>query len=203
MKTVSRVGVIVAGAVASVVAAAAAQAGQGDLVARVRATYLDFDNGQNSLPVVVKADSRLIPEVDFDYFLTDRVSAELVLTYPQKVDISVNGADAGSVTALPPTLLAQYHFAANDAAFSPYVGAGLNLTLFGSRSVLAGGAHISKSSVGVAAQVGADMALSGGWSLNVDLKYITMNTNVYVGSTKAGKLDLNPVVASVGIGYKF
>ena len=131
------------------------------------------------------------------------MSTELVLTYPQKVDISVNGTDAGSVTALPPTLLAQYHFGENDGAFVPYVGAGLNLTLFGSRSVLAGGAHISKSSVGVAGQIGADFALSGAWSLNVDLKYIAMNTNVYVGSTKAGKLDLNPWVASVGIGYRF
>ena len=170
---------------------------------RVRATYLHFDNGQNSLPVKVEADSRVIPEIDFSYYLTDNVSTELVLTYPQKVDIAVNNTGAGSVKALPPTLLAQYHFGAADAAFSPYVGAGLNLTLFSSRSVLNGGAHISKSSVGVAGQIGADMALSGAWSLNVDLKYITMNTNVYVGSTKAGKLDLNPWVASVGIGYKF
>lgn len=200
MNTLSkRVGLLVAG----LVTAAAAQAGQGDWVTRVRATYLHFDNGQNSLPVKVEADSRVIPEIDFSYYLTDNVSTELVLTYPQKVDIAVNNTGAGSVKALPPTLLAQYHFGAADAAFSPYVGAGLNLTLFGSRSVLAGGAHISKSSVGVAGQIGADMALSGAWSLNVDLKYITMNTNVYVGSTKAGKLDLNPWVASVGIGYKF
>ncbi|MFO1503180.1 MAG: OmpW family outer membrane protein [Steroidobacteraceae bacterium] len=200
MNTLSkRVGLLVAG----LVTAAAAQAGQGDWVTRVRATYLHFDNGQNSLPVKVEADSRVIPEIDFSYYLTDNVSTELVLTYPQKVDIAVNNTGAGSVKALPPTLLAQYHFGAADAAFSPYVGAGLNLTLFSSRSVLNGGAHISKSSVGVAGQIGADMALSGAWSLNVDLKYITMNTNVYVGSTKAGKLDLNPWVASVGIGYKF
>jgi outer membrane protein len=200
MNTVSkRAGLLVAG----LVVAAGAQAGQGNWVTRVRATYLDFNNGQNSLPVVVKADSRLIPEVDFSYYLTDNVSTELVLTYPQKVDISVNGNAAGSVKALPPTLLAQYHFGAADAAFSPYVGAGLNLTLFSSRSVLNGGAHISKSSVGVAGQVGADFALSGAWSLNVDLKYVMMDTSVYVGTTKAGKLGLDPWVASVGIGYRF
>jgi outer membrane protein len=200
MNTVTkRVGLLVAG----LVAAAAAQAGQGDWVTRVRATYLDYHNGQNSLPVKVEAQNLWIPEVDFSYYLTDQVSTELVLTYPQKVDISVNGADAGSVTALPPTLLAQYHFGDSDGAFVPYVGAGVNLTLFSSRSVLNGGAHISKSSVGLAGQVGADFALSGAWSLNVDLKYITMKTNVYVGSTKAGKLDLDPWVASIGIGYKF
>jgi outer membrane protein len=144
-----------------------------------------------------------IPEVDFSYYLTDSVSTELVLTYPQKVDIKVNGAGAGSVTALPPTLLAQYHFGANDGDFVPYVGAGVNLTLFGSRNLLAGGAHISRSSVGVTGQLGADFALSGAWSMNVDLKYVAMHTNVFVGSNRAGKLDLNPWVASLGIGYRF
>ncbi|HMA11125.1 MAG TPA: OmpW family outer membrane protein [Steroidobacteraceae bacterium] len=200
MNTVTkRVGLLVAG----LGIAAAAQAAEGDWVARVRGTYLDFHNGQNSLPVTVKADSRWIPEVDFSYYLTDRVSTELVLTYPQKVDISVNGAAAGSVKALPPTLLAQYHFGEADGAFVPYVGAGVNLTLFSSRSVLNGAAHISKTSVGPTVQAGADFALSGAWSLNVDLKYMLMHTNVYVGSTKAGKLDLDPWVASFGIGYRF
>jgi outer membrane protein len=200
MNTVSKqVGLFVAGLGMAV----AAQAGQGDWVTRLRAMYLDYDNGQNSLPVKVEADNLWIPEVDFSYYLTDQVSTELVLTYPQKVDISVNGTGAGSVKALPPTLLAQYHFGANDGAFVPYVGAGVNLTLFSRRSVLNGGAHISKSSLGVAGQLGADFALSGAWTLNVDLKYIAMHTNVFVGSTKAGKLDLNPWVASLGIGYRF
>ncbi len=200
MNTVSRnVALLVAG----LGMAAAAQAAQGDFVARLRGTYLDYHNGQNSLPVKVEADNRWIPEVDFSYYLTDHVATELVLTYPQKVDITVNNAAAGSVKALPPTLLAQYHFGAADAAFSPYVGAGVNLTLFSSRSVLNGGAHISKSSVGLAGQVGADFALSGAWTLNVDLKYVMMDTNVFVGSTKAGKLDLNPWLASLGIGYRF
>ena len=87
-----------------------AHAAQGDLLVRGRATYVDFHNGQNSLPVEVKADSRFIPEFDFVYFVTDRIATELVLTWPQKIDISVDGSAVGSVNALPPTLLAQYHF---------------------------------------------------------------------------------------------
>ena len=132
-------------------AAMTATAAQGDLVMRGRATLLDFDNGQNGMPALVEADSTWIPEVDFTYYLTDAVSAELVLTYPQKVDISVNGSDAGSVRALPPTLLAQYHFG-NFGTFTPYVGAGLNLTLFSKRGLLAGAARTDKSSVGFAVQ---------------------------------------------------
>lgn len=183
-------------------AAAAAQAADTGFLVRGRATYLDFDNGQNSLPVEVKAGSKWIPEVDISYFYTPNFAMELVLTYPQTVDIDVGGNDAGSVKALPPTLLAQYHFT-QMGTFTPYVGAGLNLTLFGKRNVLAGAAHVDKSSVGFALQAGADFALNEKWSLNVDLKYIDMDTGVTVTGNKIGTLDLTPWVASVGLGYKF
>jgi outer membrane protein len=183
-------------------AAMSAGAAQGDVVVRGRATLLDFSNGQNGMPAVVKADTRWIPEVDLSYYLTDAWSAELVLTWPQKVDIAVNGGDAGSVRALPPTLLAQYHFS-GLGAFTPYLGAGVNLTLFSKRSLLGGTASTDKSSVGFAVQAGADYDLGNQWSLNLDLKYIDMDTGVHVGGNRIGTLDLNPMVASVGFGYRF
>ncbi len=183
-------------------AAASAHADAGDLVVRGRAVYLDFDNGQNSLPVLVEAKSRAIPEVDFTYYFTDRWAAEIILTYPQSVDIDVAGAHAGGVKALPPTLLAQYHFT-GLGAFKPYVGAGLNLTLFFSRdNVLGGAAKVDSSSTGFALQAGFDYALSDRWSLNADLKYIQISTGVTVGGSKIGTLDLNPTGVSIGFGYK-
>lgn len=183
-------------------AAISAAAAQGDVVARGRATLLDFSNGQNGMPTVVEADKRWIPEVDLSYYFTDAWAAELVLTWPQKIDISVNGSDAGSVRALPPTLLAQYHFT-GLAAFTPYVGAGVNLTLFSKRGLLGGAASTDKSSVGFAVQAGADYDLGNQWSLNVDLKYIDMDTGVHVSGNRIGTLNLNPMVASVGFGYRF
>jgi outer membrane protein len=154
------------------------------------------------MPALVEADSRWIPEVDFSYYFSDSVSAELVLTWPQRVDIAVNGSDAGSIRALPPTLLAQYHFG-SIGALTPYVGAGVNLTLFSKRSLLDGAARTDKSSFGLAAQIGADYDLGGQWSLNLDLKYIDMDTGVHVSGNRIGTLDLNPWVASVGLGYRF
>jgi outer membrane protein len=197
-KIFGAVGVLVLGLGAAMTAGAA----QGDLVVRGRLTLLDFDNGQNGMTILVEADNRWIPELDFSYYLTDAISTELVLTYPQKVDIAVNGADAGSVRALPPTLLLQYHFKP-VGSFTPYVGAGMNLTLFSKRGLLGGAARTDKSSSGVAAQIGADYDFDSQWSMNVDLKYIDMNTRVRVSDTVMGTLDLNPWVASVGIGYRF
>lgn len=200
MNRMKKIAMVAAG-VGMALSAGAHAAEAGDFVTRVRATYLDFHNGQNGMPAEVLADSRWIPEIDFSYFYTEHLAAELVLTWPQKVDIAVNGSDAGSVNALPPTLLAQYHFSPWGKA-QAYVGAGVNLTLFSKRSLLAGAARTDKSSFGVAGQIGANYELGTKWLLNFDLKYIDMDTGVHVSGSKIGTLDLNPWAASIGLAYR-
>lgn len=194
-------------AAAGLLSSVAAQAADGSLMVRARAVYVDFDNGQKdgleSNLGKVEADSRWIPEVDFSYFFTPNIAAELVLTYPQKVDLKLNGTDIGSVRALPPSLLIQYHFT-QFGAFKPYVGAGVNYTIFTRKGNIAGGAAtIEDSSFGLAAQVGFDYMLDKNWSVNLDVKYIQMQTDVELLGNKVGKLELNPITAGVGVGYRF
>jgi outer membrane protein len=186
----------------------AQQASEGNWTVRARAVYLDFDNGQRSgLPIggttKVEADSRWIPEVDISYFFTPNIAAELVLTYPQKINIDVGGRKEGTIKALPPSLLLQYHFT-NLGAFKPYVGAGVNYTRFSKRNnILGGAASVSKDSFGPAVQAGFDYALSKNWSINLDVKYIRMDTDVKVGGAKIGKIDLDPMLYGIGVGYRF
>jgi outer membrane protein len=196
-------------AAAGLLSAAAVKADDGQFMVRARAVYVDFDNGQkDGLPASlggakVEADSRWIPEVDLSYFVTPNIAAELVLTYPQKVDILVGGAKLGSIKALPPSLLLQYHFT-QLGAFKPYVGLGVNYTIFSSRKDIGGIASVEKTSFGAAAQIGADYMLTKNWSLNLDVKYIQMSTDVMVtGTGKVGKVDLNPITAGFGVGYRF
>lgn len=144
---------------------------------RVRAVYLDFQNGQaDGLPLGgttrVDAKSRWIPEVDISYFFTPNIAAELVLTTPQRVDIRVGGALAGKIRALPPSLLVQYHFT-QFGAFKPYVGAGVNYMRFFHRNhLLNDAASVDRSSLGLVAQVGMDYMLNKQWGINFDVKYI-------------------------------
>jgi outer membrane protein len=186
----------------------AQQASEGNWMVRARAVNLDFDNGQRSgLPLggttKVEADSRWIPEVDISYFFTPNIAAELVLTYPQKIDIEVGGSKKGTIKALPPSLLLQYHFT-NLGAFKPYVGAGVNYTRFSRRdNILGGAASVQKDSFGWTAQAGFDYALSKNWSINFDVKHIRMDTDVKVGGAKVGKVDLDPMLYGVGFGYRF
>jgi len=192
---------------AGVLSSAVAQAQDGSFMVRVRAVDVLFDNGQkDGLDTrgvgAIEADSRWIPELDLSYFFTKNIAAELVLTYPQTVDITANGAQIGKIKALPPSLLVQYHFT-DLGAFKPYVGLGVNYTIFMSRDNIALGASVEKSSVGLAGQVGFDYMFNKNWGLNVDVKYIQMETDVNIGATKLGTLNLSPITAGVGVSYRF
>ena len=185
--------------------AAAQQASEGNWLVRGRAVSLDWRNGQadNLGQTNVTAENRWIPEVDVSYFFTKNIAAELVLTYPQNIDIDVGGVKKGTIKALPPSLLLQYHFT-DFGAFKPYVGAGVNYTIFSKRNnILNGAASVDNNSVGLAAQVGFDYALTKNWSLNVDAKYIKMDTDVKLNGSKIGKLNLDPTTIGIGVGYRF
>jgi outer membrane protein len=184
--------------------AQSALATEGPWLVRVRAAYMQNDNGNS--PVIglgqVEVQSRWIPEFDISYFFTDNIAAELVLTWPQKFDVTLAGAEIGSVKALPPTLMLQYHFMPN-AAFRPYAGVGLNYTRFSSQSFSIAGLDTSNSSFGAALQGGIDIQLAPRWYLNADVKYIWMNTDVTLNGAPLTKVDIDPWLFSVGIGYRF
>jgi outer membrane protein len=174
---------------------------------RVRATNLNWENKQDAqlagAGLNLNAKNQTIPELDITYFFTKNIAAELVLTYPQRVDVRTNSSSLGTVTALPPTLLAQYHFT-QFGPLKPYVGAGVNYTRFGSRELSTAGTYsVEKSSVGYAAQIGADYMLSKNWGINLDVKYIQIKTDVLSAGVSAGTLDLSPIATSVGVTYKF
>lgn len=175
---------------------------------RARAVYLDFDNDQSDgLPLSgttkVEADSRWIPEVDISYFFTKNIAAELVLTYPQTIDIKVGGSKEGEIKALPPSLVVQYHYT-DFGAFQPYAGIGLNYTIFTDRSnILDGAAQVDSSSFGLVGQLGFDYMINSHWGVNVDAKYIQMDTDVKLSGSKIGSVGLNPWTLGIGATYRF
>ena len=108
-----------------------------------------------------------------------------MLTYPQEVEIRAGSSSLGKVKALPPSILVQYNFT-DFGVIRPYVGAGVNYTIFSSRKGLGGGTYaLESSSLGYVAQVGADYMLDKQWGLNVDVKYIRMSTDVITNSDGA------------------
>jgi len=217
---------IAAAATLAPIASQAQSAAENPWMVRVRAVDLVFQNGQsngNSAAAAsgvgvqasnIRAQNKLIPEFDISYFFTKNIAAELVLTYPQRVNVYSNltPGPIGTVTALPPSLLLQYHFT-ELGAIKPYVGAGVNYTIFGNRNNFSALGYsnlaiVDQSSFGFVGQVGADYMFDKHWGMNVDLKYATMSTNVTGQNAlgvygNIGKLTLNPWMPAVGMTYKF
>lgn len=174
---------------------------QGPWLVRARAVNLDSAN-KDSTGLGLSVNDKAIPEVDVSYFFTKNIAAELILTVPQKHDVraSTLGGKIGTLKHLPPSLLLQYHFDA--PGFKPYVGAGLNYTRFSSVNLPAG-VGIDKNSWGAALQVGVDVPLSKNLYLNVDVKKVYIQTDVFAGGAKAGTFKVDPVLFGIGLGYRF
>jgi outer membrane protein len=173
---------------------------------RIRAVDLQSAN-KDSTGLGLSINDKVIPEIDFTYFLTPQWATELVLTYPQRQTIRSNGADIGSLKHLPPTLTAQYHFT-NFGAFMPYVGAGINYTRFSNVSFTpaveaALQPSLSKNSFGLAAQVGFDYEFMHDTVFNVDVKKVQIRTDVMSAGTKVGEFRVDPWLIGVGIGHRF
>lgn len=179
---------------------AAVQAQESPWLVRVRAVNLDSAN-KGSIDGL-SINDKVIPEVDISYFFTPNLAAELILTYPQKHDVKLNGAKIGTLKHLPPTLTVQYHFT-DLGAWKPYVGAGVNYTRFSDVDVLGGAAEVEKNSFGWALQAGVDFAIDKNWSLNLDVKKVQIRTDVSAGGAKLGEFKVDPLLVGVGLGYRF
>ena len=205
MKTASALAAL-ATVAAMIAPAAAVAADTGPWLVRARALHLDSAN-KDTTGLNLSVNNKTFIEVDFSYFFSPNWAAELVLTVPQKHTLKSNGATIGTLKHLPPTLLGQYHFG-GLGALRPYVGAGINFTNFSDVKfepavVAALRPNVKRTSVGLALQAGFDYELGGGWLVNVDVKKVKLDTDVTSGGTKVGTFTIDPVLFSVGVGYRF
>lgn len=205
MKT--RVAALAIASLAGLMASHSVMAQEPGLMVRGRLTYLSMQTTSSAgvLPGdAIDVNSKAIPEIDFSWFFTRNIAAELVLTIPQSQDVSVSGSKIGTFKHLPPTLLAQWHFD-GLGAFQPYVGLGVNYTAIFSQNMSVGGTPVTleHKSWGPAFQIGADYQLDKHWYLNADLKKVYIKSDVYLGGTNISQVKLNPYLVSVGVGYHF
>jgi outer membrane protein len=170
-------------------------------MARIRA--IDIAPNASSSISGLDVDSAWAPELDFTYFFSKNLAAELILATARH-EVTLNGASLGKVSILPPTLTLQYHFT-DLGAFKPYVGGGINITWFYNNDLAAGSTplEVDSYSVGGALQAGIDYEIQKNWYLNADVKYVWVSTDVKAGGATLTDLKINPWVFGLGIGYRF
>jgi outer membrane protein len=155
---------------------------------------------------VVNVDSARMLTFNLTRMVNENWGVEVLAALPFEHDINLNtGGKVASVKHLPPTLSLQYHFAP-DAKFRPYVGAGLNATIFfGERTTGAlDGADLSLgTSFGPAAQVGMDYDFSEDWFLSADFRWIDIDTKAKLDGASLGSVGIDPLTFGIAVGRKF
>ncbi len=150
--------------------------------------------------------------VSYNHFWTRNVSTELsAIALSHDGEITVTGTsafDIGSLDLLPITATAQWHFA-RGARVSPYLGAGVSyvmaddlesddLRLIGIDKVEV------DSDVGWVGQAGVNIALTPRFAFGVDAKYIRYRPDsAAAGDDEAVRLDLDPLVFSAGVKFRW
>jgi len=172
------------------------------------------------------------------YMLNSAIGIELLAATPFSHDISANldaaglgVIKAGSATHLPPTLSVVWYPFASTGTFLPYVGAGVNYTVFFEEDVhadieaaAAGLAGLDGSlpmslkldnSLGLAVQVGVDVAVGGNWHINASVRWVDIDTDatfkawdgsvIAEGTTviRVDNVEIDPWIYQLNIGYKF
>jgi len=218
--------------------AATASADEGPFVVRVRALDLRPANQSDAIPALgvasnkIDVSSKWIPDIDLEYYFAPQWSTELVLTVPQEHTVTVEDVGSlGTFKQLPPTLTAKYHFNPHGVV-SPYLGAGLNLTLIMDVNLAVPGSVLGSSSptltahrsitpvaraapgdlplsldnhsVGAAVQAGVDVKLADHWYGNADIKYVQIRSDVKLSDgTKVSAVRVDPLLVGMGVAYRF
>ena len=217
--------VLAAAALAAAASPAAAEEwyaakSDGDIMVRLRGLVvspLDESVSVDQIPTAGgEIDNAIVPELDFTYFFTPNIAAELILaTTPHTITGkgAVAGADLGDVWLLPPTLTLQYHVTQLGAwtgseslgKIQPYFGAGVNYTIFYGETagVPAVGTVKLEDSFGFALQAGVDIEITPGWYLNADVKYIMLEADWKSTTGLTGEAEINPLIVGLGLGYRF
>ncbi|MBS0242188.1 MAG: OmpW family protein [Proteobacteria bacterium] len=205
----------------------------GNFMVRLQGTYVDTQDHLKSLTSVSGAPvsdlkgagfdasvtNEWIPTATLTYFLNKNIGVELFCCFSKHgVDLSAPPAFAalsGRVAdawIFPPALTLQYHFD-GLGPFKPYVGAGVQYIHYfdtgtGSNTLQSSGVKFSDS-FGPTLQIGFDYAIGGGWYLNADVKKSWLSTtatwanSAVTGGDIKAKVDVDPLIVSVGVGYRF
>jgi len=162
--------------------------------------------------IEVQGDTTL--DLTITYFQTDKLAYEVLLVTPFSNDIEsegLAGLKVGETDTLPPTFSVLYYPAGTADNLKPYVGAGINYTIYLSPDVsddLGSGDFDIEDSLGLALQAGIDYEINENWGVNAAIRYIQIEADATIKLKPSGTKievtsDIDPFVFQVNAVYSF
>lgn len=175
-----------------------------------------FNSAAPNQPFDISFDGELGYGVAVNVFFGDKISLELAgSSVKQGVSFPGRPRPAGSsqsdINMVPLTAVLQWHFIPNGR-IDPYVGAGAAYVLFddiNNPSDLGNDVQRInfKDDVGLAVNAGIGIGITDHFGITVDGKYVPLKSSaraVFVtGPDTETKVDINPVIFSAGLTFKF
>lgn len=229
MRNIHRIGLVAA---ALVVSAGASAYESGDWIVRGGAVMVAPNDDSSTLDLAgvgglagtgVKVDDDTQVLLNVTWMASGHMGVELLAATPFEHTVDTEGlpglglglpdVEVGSVKHLPPTLTVLWYPMESGAAFQPFIGAGINYTVFfqedtsGAAEAVLGADNLElDDSWGLAARAGFDYMLNDTWSFHAGVYYLGIDTKANL-DTALGKVrvdvDINPWVYTVGLGYRF
>lgn len=189
----------------------------GDWIVRAGVSYIVPKSDNGTIPgdpgdpaIQVDVDDAAMMTFDGTYMITDNFGVELLAALPFTHDIYGKAGSQkvklASVKQLPPTLSAVYRFN-SSGKFQPYVGAGVNWTIFFDEKEKGplNDPDVSlklDDSWGLAAVFGVDIALTEKMFLNGNIRYMDIDSDVKVNGEKVVTAAVDPWVYAINIGWR-
>ena len=183
-------------------AAPALAQSQGDWTLGIGVGYLSPKSDNGTLAganATIDSDTR--PIFTAEYFIRDNLGIELLAATPFKHTVALNGNDAATVKHLPPTLSLNYHFPTNSA-WKPYVGAGLNYTIFFDEQTSLGELKVDNS-FGVSLQAGLDYMVTENGAVRLNVRWFDIDSDVTLDGANIGTADIDPWLVGVSYVHRF
>lgn len=157
----------------------------------------------SSEPEGYKAYSSIHLEIGVRRPFTSTLAMEIDLAHESR-EVDWEGPEKeeslGSIELLPIHLILQYR--PSLRTWRPYIGAGVNYTLFWEKSGELNSKKLSPSA-GPILQLGVDRPLTSHLLLNLDIKFIRMKTDFEGRQKEQIELSIHPTALGVGLGFKW
>lgn len=160
----------------------------------------DLDPGPGTLNGTVEADTAVAFGFVYEIRLSDRVGLESGLFLADfDFDLAASGGSGqfGSALAVPITLGVDFH-PLKSRRVDLYIGPLISYTLWGDLETPVGDVAVD-ADLGVGAVAGVDILLGrSDWIFAVGVRYVGTSL-----SDSSIEIDVDPILAEVGLGYRF